>query len=121
LDFSRKDLIFMYNKKKIMKFEDLKFIPRESGGIGCHTEINGHILSVQASRMNYCSPRMDLDSESEYISFEIAIWDAEDPKGLWRTQDFINVNDDVAGYMSRTEIEEVMTKLQAVKKEYSPN
>jgi hypothetical protein len=96
-----------------MKFEDLKFTLREMGGIGCHTEINGYTLSVQAGRMNYCSPRMDLERESEYISFEIAIWDSENPNKPWRTQDFVNVNDDVAGYMSRTEIEEVMSKLEA--------
>ena len=94
-----------------MKFSDLKFKKREHGdGIGCHIEINGFVLSVQAGMMNYCSPRMDLDHESEYISFEIAIWDAADPRE-WRTREFVDVHDDVAAYMSRNEIESIMNKL----------
>jgi len=48
-----------------MKFTDLKFEPHPLGGFGSHTEINGHVLSVQCSQRNYCTPREDLDSPED--------------------------------------------------------
>lgn len=95
-----------------MKFTDLQFEPHPMGGFGSHTEINGHTLSVQCGTRNYCSPRRDLSSPDEYESFEIAIWENVE-KGPWTTRKFIpDLNDNVAGWLSREEIEEVITKLE---------
>jgi hypothetical protein len=98
--------------KTPLKFSDLEFKPHPMGGFGSHTEINGHTLSVQCGTRNYCSPRKDLSSPDEYESFEIAIWENVE-KGPWTTRKFIpNLNDDVAGWISREEIENVITKIE---------
>jgi hypothetical protein len=93
-----------------MKFTDLKFEPHPLGGFGSHTEINGHVLSVQCSQRNYCDPREDLDSPEDYASFEIAIWEATGDKE-WCTQRFTDIDDEVIGWISREEIEEIIEKI----------
>ena len=102
----------MINLKKGIKFSDLKFkkVP-ERGGFSSHTDINGFTLSIQASKFSYCSPKANLDSVDDYNEFEIAIWRKDDPVMNWRTSEFVDVHDDVAGYMSRSEINKVIQKL----------
>ena len=94
-------------------FKDLVFEKRihSMQGVGAHLEFdNGHVISVQASRRHYCSPREDLNSPNDYESFEIAIWNEY---GEWKTREFIpDLNDDVASCMSREQIEKVMGKIQ---------
>jgi len=95
-----------------MKFIDLQFQSHPLGGFGSRTKINGHTLSVQCGARNYCSPRQDLASPDEYESFEIAIWENAGD-GPWCTQKFFTDGDvDVAGWLSREQIEEVITKLE---------
>jgi len=93
-----------------MKFTDLKFEPHPLGGFGSHTEINGHVLSVQCSQRNYCDPREDLSSPEDYDTFEIAIWEAGSDRE-WCTQRFTDANDDVMGWASREEIEAIIEKI----------
>jgi hypothetical protein len=93
-----------------MKFTDLKFEPHPLGGFGSHTEINGHVLSVQCSQRNYCTPREDLDSPEDYASFEIAIWEAGSDRE-WCTQRFTDTDDDVMGWASREEIEKIIENI----------
>jgi len=96
-----------------MKFIDLQFQSHPFGGFGSHTEINGHILSVQCGTRSYCSPRQDLSSPDEYESFEIAIWENAGD-GPWCTQKFFtDGDDDIAGWVSREQIEEVIIKLKS--------
>ena len=97
-----------------MKFTDLKFEPSQYGGWGSHTEINGHILSVQCGRRNYCTPRADLSSPEDYDTFEIAIWESNGSRE-WCTQRFISGDDEVLGWVSREEIEEIIEKIIAYK------
>ena len=98
--------------KTALTFSDLEFKPHPHGGFGSHTEINGHILSVQCGARNYCSPRRDLATINEYISFEIAVWESAGER-IWCTQKFMpSLNEDVAGWLSREEIEEVITKIK---------
>jgi len=96
-----------------MQFKDLVFTPRQfGGGFGSHTEINGFVLSVQASSANYCTPREDLESVNEYASFEIAVWEASGDRN-WVTRDFfLDHNDDVVGHQSREEIDELIHELE---------
>ena len=93
-----------------MKFTDLKFEPHPRGGFGSHTEINGHVLSVQCGQRNYCDPREDLDSPEDYASFEIAIWEATGDRE-WCTQRFTDTDDDVMGWVSREEIEKIIENI----------
>jgi len=94
-----------------MKFKDLKFKERRTGGFGATVEIGekGYTLSVQCGEFIYCSPRKNLSSPSEYSSFEIAIID---PEGRFITDLFIKDHDEeVAGWRSRDEIDDILTKL----------
>jgi hypothetical protein len=100
-----------------MQFKDLVFTPRQfGGGFGSHTEINDFVLSVQASSSNYCTPREDLTSVDDYASFEIAVWEADGDRN-WVTRDFIDdLNDEVAGWQTREDIDSVIQKLLTIKK-----
>ena len=92
-----------------MKFQDIKFVEHRFGdGFSSHTEIGKFTLSVQCGQRNYCTPRESLASPEQYSSFEIAIWETN---GDWATRQFVDVNDDVAGWQSREDIEDIMEKL----------
>ena len=96
-----------------MEFKDLVFKPHtHRGGFGSHTEINGFVLSVQASSTSYCAPRENLDSVDEYGSFEIAIWKSDGDRN-WVTIDFFpDNNDDVVGWQSREDINNIIYRLE---------
>ena len=97
----------------MVKFKDLIFTNKPLGGVGAHVVFeNGMTVSVQASKTNYCSPREDLSNKNDYESFEVAVWDEV---GNWRTREFIgdpNRGDDVAGWQSREQIDELLKKVQ---------
>jgi hypothetical protein len=97
-----------------MQFKDLTFNPRQfGGGFGTHTEINGFVLSVQASSMSYCTPREDLTSVDDYASFEIAVWEADGDRN-WVTRDFfLDHTDDVVGWQSREDIDKLIRELES--------
>jgi len=98
-------------------FKDLEFEPRQWGdGIGAHIELGGFVLSVQAGESIYSTPRENLTTADEYSAFEIAVWEAEGEQ-KWVTRDFIETNDDVAGWVTREEIDRVMFLLQTFKSE----
>jgi len=103
-----------------MKFTDLKFESSQHGGFSSHTEINGHVLSVQCGCRNYCSPRRDLSSVEKYSCFEIAVWKATDDRE-WCTGNFIETTDRVAGWVSREEIEKIIEKIIAYKIQSNEN
>jgi hypothetical protein len=88
-------------------FKDLKFEPRETGGIGAALKFeNGITISVIASRGSYSTPRGDLASPEEYSSFEVALLD-EDRE--WITGLVIpGCNDDVIGWQGREQINSIM-------------
>jgi ABC-type enterochelin transport system substrate-binding protein len=98
-----------------MKFEDLKFERKFLGGFGSTTEINGYILSVQCGSFHYCTPRSNLSSVEDYSTFEIAVIDNRKTEfGEFVTSNFINEHnpDDVAGWVTREEINEVIKKIE---------
>ena len=98
-------------------FKDLKFERNPMMGWGAKEKFdNGLIISVQASEGHYCTPRENCKSVDDYEGFEIAIWDDNDPRGEWKTREFIpDLNDDVAACMDREEISAVMLAIQSKK------
>ena len=94
-----------------MKFTDLKFTENPMGGVGAtHTFGNGTRISVQASELNYCTPKKNLKSEDDYVSFEVALLDSNDE---FITRDYIkDANDDVLGRQDRDAINNLMVKIQ---------
>ncbi len=90
-----------------MKFTDLKFIKNEIGGVGAtYTFDNGFRISVQAGEVNYCTPRKNLESEDDYVSFEVAIFDSD---GDFITSKYIeDDNTGIAGWQGRDSIEDAM-------------
>ena len=95
----------------MIQFKDLEFKPRGFGGEGAtHTFDNGITISVQASKINYSTPREDLTSSDQFSSFEVAIW-GED--GEFITKEFVpDAGDDVLGWQDRDEINTLMDKIQ---------
>ena len=94
-------------------FEDLKF-EKKFGGVGAtHTFDNGITISVQAGSGNYSTPRENLSSSDNFVSFEVAVWDED---GDFVTKDFVpDINDDVIGWQGRGEISFLMVKIQVEK------
>jgi len=94
-----------------MKFTDLKFTENSIGGVGAtHTFDNGIRISVQASELNYCTPKKNLKSEDDYVSFEVALFDSNNE---FITRDYIkDANDDVLGWQDRDAIDSLMVKIQ---------
>lgn len=108
------DVFVEVKEKKIkvmIKFKDLKFEPRDFGGVGAkHTFDNGITISVQASQFNYSTPKEDLTSSDDFVSFEVAMWDED---GEWATKDLVpDHDDDVLGWQDRDEINTLMNKIQ---------
>lgn len=92
-------------------FKDLKFEPRETGGVGASLTLdNGIIVSVIASRGSYSTPRKDLSSPEEYSSFEVALLDED--REFITGQVIPGCNDDVVGWRSRGEINSIMLLAQ---------
>tara|TARA_R110002126_G_scaffold109741_1_gene246752 strand:- start:84 stop:371 length:288 start_codon:yes stop_codon:yes gene_type:complete len=93
----------------MIQFIDLEFKPRGFGGVGAtQTFDKGITISVQASKVNYSTPKEDLTSPDEFSSFEVAIWGDD---GEFITKNFTG-DDDVIGWQSRDEINTLMDKIQ---------
>ena len=92
-------------------FKDLEFKKRDMGGVGAtHTFDNGITISVQAGSGPYSTPREDLTSSDDFVSFEVAMWDED---GEWVTKDFVpDAGDDVLGWQDRGEINALMLLIQ---------
>ena len=92
-------------------FKDLKF-EKKWYGVGAHHKFdNGITISVQAGEGIYSTPREDHLSEDDYSSFEIAMWDE---KGEWITQDIVpGHNDEVVGWVSRENIDEIISIIES--------
>ena len=107
--------VFVEVKEKKIKvmliFKDLEFKRKDIGGVGAsHTFDNGITISVQASQFNYSTPKEDLTSSDDFVSFEVAMWDED---GEWVTKDFVpDAGDDVLGWQDRDEINTLMLLIQ---------
>ena len=93
-------------------FKDLEFKKSFHGGIGASMEIgNGFEISVQAGSFVYSTPRENLTSADDFVSFEVAVYT---PDGEF-THEFFPEDDviDVLGWQDRDEITALMLKIQS--------
>jgi hypothetical protein len=87
-------------------FKDLVFTKYEYGLINGKCEFsNGFSISVSAGKFPYSTPREDLDSEKDYSSFEVAL---KNPDGDFITGELLQSMDDVCGWCSREDINNMM-------------
>ena len=93
-----------------MNFHNIKFKPSNIKGFDSKTHFdNGLTLSVVCGSFTYCTPREDLSSVNQYLSFEIGVWDENED---WVTKQFFNgITDDVVGWQSRDDINDLMTRI----------
>jgi len=70
------------------------------------------MISVQASKNHYCSPREDLWESGTYSSFQVSLLDTNN-ENEFVTRDYIkDANDDVLGWQDRDAINNLMVKIQ---------
>jgi len=94
-------------------FKDLEFKSRKfSGGIGATMLFdNGFEISVQAGSFNYSTPKEDLKSPDDFVSFEVAVFGP--PNGDFVTKNFVpDLDDDVLGWQDRGQINALMLLIQ---------
>ena len=94
-------------------FKDLEFKSRKfSGGIGATMLFdNGFEISVQAGSFNYSTPKEDLKSPDDFVSFEVAVFGP--PNGDFVTKQFVpDAHDDVLGWQDRGQINALMLLIQ---------
>ena len=94
-----------------MNFHNIIFKREDGlGGFRSTTHFqNGLKLSVAAGFGVYCTPREDLSSINQYLSFEIGVFDSD---GEWITQQFFpDHHDDVVGWLNRDDINDLMNRI----------
>jgi len=94
-------------------FKDLEFKSRQfGGGIGATmTFDNGFEISVQAGSFNYSTPKEDLKSPDDFVSFEVAVFGPLN--GGFVTKNFVpDAPDDVLGWQDRGQINALMLLIQ---------
>ena len=94
-----------------MNFHNIIFKRNDGlGGFRSTTHFpNGLKLSVSAGMGVYCTPKEDLSSINQYLSFEIGVFD---PDSNWVTKQFFpDHNDDVVGWLNRDDINDLMTRI----------
>ena len=91
-------------------FKDLVFKKQSTGIInGVYEFDSGMLISVSAGSFAYSTPREDLDSEKDYSSFEVAVFNKE---GQFVTKELSHSDNDVSGWRSIDDINELMKSLQ---------
>jgi len=93
-----------------MKFKDLKFKKQRHGGVGAIAKFKEVTVSIQAGKFAYSNPRKDDLDSSQYSSFEVAIFKNSD--GDFVTDQFIDTEDQVAGWTSKKDVENLLQKLK---------
>ena len=94
-----------------MTYNDLIFLPHPNGcGLQArHIFENGYEISVVCGRYYYSTPKLDLMFGDEYEAYEVAVFS---PQGDFVTPEFIECyGDEVAGYLNRDEISDLMTNI----------
>ena len=94
-----------------MKFKDLTFKKQMHGGVGATAKFKDVTVSIQAGKHAYSTPREDGLDSTQYSSFEVAIFkNSED--GAFVTDKFFNTGDQVAGWISKKDVEKLLQKLR---------
>ena len=94
-----------------MNFHNIIFKRNDGlGGFRSRTHFtNGLSLSVSAGSGIYSNPREDRSSINQFLTFEIAVFDADD-NFITKTF-FPDGHDDVVGWLSRVEINDLMNRI----------
>ena len=94
-----------------MNFHNIIFKRNDGlGGFRSRTHFtNGLSLSVSAGSGIYSNPREDRSSINQFLTFEIAVFDADD-NFITKTF-FPDGHDDVVGWLSRDEINDLMNRI----------
>ena len=94
------------------KIDDLKFTPQGHGGIRAKLKTKSKItISIQAGKDIYSKPREDGLEPKNYSHFEVAVFDKD---GEFITDKYLNCKgDSVAGYVTRDEINNLLTLLSS--------
>ena len=94
-----------------MKFKDLKFKKQGHGGVGATAKFKDVTVSVQAGGFVYSTPRENGLDSTQYSSFEVAIWENVEG-GSFVTSKFIDTEDQVAGWTSKKDVDNLLQKLK---------
>lgn len=94
-----------------MKFKDLTFKKQKHGGVGATAKFKEVTVSIQAGRFVYSTPREDGLDSTQYSSFEVAIF-KNSGDGGFVTNDFLDTEDQIAGWTSKKDIEKLLQKLK---------
>ena len=95
----------------MIQFKDLKFKNTNFGGINAqHLFDNNWKISVAAGKMAYCTPREDGLDPTQYASFEVAVFDQH---GNFATGQLLQIDDDVAGWQGREDINNIIEMIIA--------
>ena len=94
-----------------MNFHNIIFKRNDGlGGFRSRTHFtNGLSLSVSAGSGIYCNPREDRSSINQFLTFEIAVFDADD-NFITKTF-FPDGHYDVVGLLSRYDINDLMNRI----------
>ena len=99
-------------KEEQITFKNLPFLVKHFGGINAVYEFkNGWKLSVSAGEFPYSYPRENFGNPEWYSSFEVAVIDNNDD---FATKRITDSNDDVLGWMSRDEINELIQVIETM-------
>ena len=99
-------------KEEQITFKNLPFLVKHFGGINAVYEFkNGLKLSVSAGEFPYSYPRENFGNPEGYSSFEVAVIDNNDD---FATKRITDSNDDVLGWMSRDEINELIQVIETM-------
>lgn len=93
-----------------MTFDDLKFEIKNDGMWKSKTLINGLILSIIAGEFAYSTPNVNLKNIDDYHRFESAVMDEDG--NLYTRKIRTRLLDDVIGYMTREEINELIIEIE---------
>jgi len=94
----------------MIQFKDLKFKDHFGGINASHLFENKWKISVVAGQMAYSTPREDNLDSSQFSSFEVAIFN---PNGEFATSDILQIDDDVAGWQEREDINNIIEMIIA--------
>ena len=89
----------------MVTFKDLRFKDHHGGINASHLFENKFKISVSAGSIAYSNPREDGLDSSQFLSFEVAIFD---PNGDFVTGDILQSADDVVGWCSREDIDRII-------------
>ena len=89
----------------MITFKDLIFKDHTHMINAHHVFDNEWEISVSAGNGAYSTPREDLKNQESFSSFEIAIFN---PKGDFATSEVLQIDDDVVGWQSREDINNII-------------